>query len=279
MGVFMRLLSVTALCAFLVGCSGSSLEGQIVDGMTNQPRADVRLVARTTSKDAGLTCKTFEGTSDASGNFKIAGLCGGIPYEVKAVDETLWLAEFGGVPAEGLSDPQTLKAWRAPAGDGVYRMSGDKLTLLRTGGDVRTTIALNGGADLKYPSEIPKAVPVVSADDYLVMSGAEVIAKTNFYPLYKAFDAEVGTEDAPSKLTAWFAGVEFDADWAPTDVGSRTPNKDETAKTESGKRVVAYVKGSALPAHRYGAFKEGDRRMHVVDFGGEFTAPSRPAAP
>ena len=272
----MRNLVLFTSLLIQTACGGVTLEGQILDGMTNAPRADLRMVARTTAKDAGMTCQVFEGTTDASGNFTISGLCPGLSYEVNPVDETLWFPEFGGVPSTGTDGPKTIKAWRAPSGDGVYRLSGDTLSMIRTSADVQTTIALNGGGDLRYPSEIPAKVEVIGPDDFLVLAGSDAIAKTNFYPLYKAWEVGVGTEAAPSKLTAWFAGTQFDADGNPTVVGSKAPNKDHTTKKERDPKAVAYIRGSALEAHRYSVFKDGDRRMHILDFGKPFVAPERP---
>ncbi|MBT3219791.1 MAG: hypothetical protein HN348_11935 [Proteobacteria bacterium] len=271
-----RILPVGAL-VFAIGC-GSSFEGQVVDAMTNKPRGGLRLIAKALSPDVGMTCMTFEGTTDDAGNFSISGLCtGSTGYEITPVKETVWLADFNGVPEGGLQGSTTIQSWRAPTGDGIFSLVDDRLNALRTGGDFMTTISLEKGTDINYPSEIPEEVLVIEPGQYFVLAGADVINKTTIYPLFYAENIAVGTPEANQSISKWFAGKKFTGENEYEDVGSVAPDPAKTIKKETADRKVWYISPEALPAGRYGVYKDGDRRMYILDFQKPFVAPAAPA--
>lgn len=259
--------SALFLFAALVGCSSPSAKGTLVDGMTGKPIAEMRLVANATGT-VGLTCTTFEATTDASGAFSFDTLCSGTTYLIAPADENLWLAEIDEIPDGGAANLE-LKAWRAPKGSGMYRLSGDTLAAIKTSADIKSEPIWNNATEMaQYPSTLPKSPVGIGPDDHLVLVGEGSVAGTRYHPLIESPERKFGSDKTTIiTMQPWsYIGVAFTSD---TEFERKTaaPDAAKILTKTKGDRTVSWMKGDALPAGRYAVHKEKDGRTTVLDFG------------
>lgn len=261
-----RLLAAT-LSLLLSACGGTTVEGKVVDGMTGEPIGGYKIVAKATSEDASLTCQFKEAEVAEDGTFKLLDLCGGTPYHLEPDREDVWLAEVNEVPDGGFGGPTELKAWRAPKGPGLYKLSGGEIEPLQTAADVKREQIRGTETKVRYPSTVPNKVPLVAPGDHLVLVGKGTIEETKLFPLIKSGERVFG--DAGTKVTMqpWvYVGVEFQDDKTFEEVEAEIDSSKFLEKSKDS-RMARWIPGSAVKEGRYAALKEGDRRMYILDFG------------
>lgn len=246
------------------GCSSPTASGTIVDGMTGEPIANTRLVANAKGP-AGMTCQTFDATTNEQGAFEFKGLCDG-EYGLKLDDENLWMAEVDTIP-DGGAENLDIKVWRAPAGAGLYRLSGGEIESIRAAGDIMKE-KIKGTDELAhYPANIPNRVPVIGPDDHLVIVGKSAVEQTRIDPLVPSGPRIFGDDEVEVKMDAWsYIGIQFTDD---TTFERLTATIDESKllTKEKGDRVTRYIPGSAIPAGRYVAWRPEGRGLVILDFG------------
>ncbi|MEZ4321973.1 MAG: carboxypeptidase-like regulatory domain-containing protein [Myxococcota bacterium] len=261
-------VALTCLALSLVtGCSNPTAKGTLTDGISGKPIAEMRLIASATGA-ASMTCSAFEATTDASGAFTFDKLCAGTGYSLKAENENLWLADVDAIP-DGGAENLDVKAWQAPKGSGLYRLTGDTLQSIRTSADIKSEPIWNSDTEkVFYPATLPKEPVRIEATDYLVLVGEGAVEKTKYYPLIPSGERKFGSNKTTIiTMDPWsYIGMEFTSDEqferkeaAPTESGVVTKAK--------GDRNVAWVKGDALPPGRYAVHRENDSRTTVLDFG------------
>lgn len=273
------------LLVLLGACSPSgSFQGKLLDPVTNQPRAEVRLVAKATS-GGDVTCQSREATTGADGSFTITQTCADHSYVLTSGDETLILDGdlkiTGGEPA---ASAREIFAWRAPKGDGVYVVVGDTITEVRKSADVYWEPVFPDASDPKtyekarYASEVPKVVPRVPDGGHLAIAGEDNVKDLYLRPLIAA---EGGIKfprpdkDPGSSYTisdASWVGLNFKTKTisGPADLEKVEPVADANkVKDLKGKgwstRMIA---ADALPPGRYAVLSEFSSRMYIVDLGG-----------
>jgi len=259
-------LSVLALSA-IVGCTSPTAKGTLVDGITGKPIAEMRLIATATS-GTSMTCSAFEATTDATGAFSYDALCSGTGYGLKAENENLWLAEVDSIP-DGGADGLEVKAWRAPKGSGMFRLTGDELESIRSSADIKSEPVWNSDTEkVEYPATVPKKPVVIGPDDYLVLVGESAVTKTKYYPLIKSGERKFGSSKTSIiTMEPWsYIGIEFTSD-TEFERKESSPKDGSVTNKQKGDRNVSWVKGDALPAGRYAVHREGDGRTTVLDFG------------
>lgn len=258
---------VAVAFASLVACNPTgTFEGRLLDPLSNAPRAGVKVLARA-AQGADLTCQVREAKSDENGVFRILETCPNTEYAIDLGDDTLVIADSpkiaGGVVATGAVD---LVAWRAPAGAGVYKLSGDTLNGVRSFSDVGTETILGTTEKVRYPTKKPiSGLPQVGSGSWLVLAGQETIDRLAFVPLeedtgVRAFENGVTIESHVYFGTKFTSDTEF----------ARTEAKVDTSKVanvSTAGRAVRYIPSDALPEGRYGLLAADDTRAYVIDFG------------
>ena len=256
------------MCVVMVlatGCGGGNAEGVLTDAISGEGIAEMRMIARATSPDASLTCKTFEGTTDASGAFTITGLCGGTAYELSTADDQLWMPDAEPVPDGGAAG-LALQAWVASEGSGVYKLSGRTLSGVRSASDLKRETLIDSEEQVAYPSRIPGKVELIAEGEHLVLLGKNTIANQEIAPLIRTGERKFAGEIT---MQPWsFIGVKFTDDTAVEKV---TASVDAGKMTEkSGEdRAARYIAHDALPAGRYAGYDPKKDRgvVTIVDFG------------
>lgn len=271
----------------VVGCSGVSLEGTLVDGLTGAPVPGPKtLTAKATTPDTSMGCQFLTGEVGADGHFSVPGLCGGTAYELVLDDDDWWLADGAAVPEGGWPGRHELQAWRVPKGAGLYVRSADgELTELKTAADWKSEKLLESDTKVRYPSEvIDEHVALLKAGDHLVMVGRNVVDEMKFLAVVpsgpRRFDGGKGPAGNPYTINmqAWmYLSTRFVDD---THVEAVTVAVDEgkAVSKEHAARVVKWLPAQAFANGRYAAMRDKDRRMYLFDVGEKMPAPA-PAAP
>lgn len=270
----MRLTLVPLLLALAACAPGGSFSGTIVDGFTGQPRGDLRVIAKTEAA-TDMTCAAKEATTDASGNFSIPKLCADNDYNLTVNDESLMLEGAPVVDGGAKTLGVQIKAWRAPNGDGIYVLSNDELSMVRTFSDIKYEVKIDDPSmKVAYPEMKPTGkVRTVNPGDYFAISGKSNVDRLQWRPLL----ADTGKRtfvDGSIADHVW-VGVKFtsDTEWEKMEV-SVDPSKIKVVT--AGDRIVHYIPHDALPEGRYALYGESDKRMFIVDMGRSF-APEAPA--
>ena len=266
--------SIPALFALtLIGCDfGGSYEGVLVDGMTGQPRTGFKVLARAALPD--LTCQVREADVGPDGHFLIDQTCPDGDYTLGLSEESLFLDGPANIKGgEASTGPVTLKVWRAPTGSGLYKLSDDKLTAIRTFADVESATLWGTDTVVRYPSKKPLKLATsqtLAPGEHLIIAGQGSIDKMKVFPLIddtgtrKFKGAEEGVFTNIAEHT--YIGVRFDASGAATaETAAFDPAK--VTKVGSGDNVFSYVDADALPAGRYAVLGDKDKRVFVLDFG------------
>lgn len=268
------LLSLTVACS-----SAGSFEGKLVDGMTGQPRADLVVLGKAPDS-TDLACQIVEGKTDANGAFTFPKTCKGASYTIEVKDKTLLLADApkveGGVKSTG---PVEIKAWRAPAGDGISTLKDDKLgnvasrSVLKRDEKVKGTqmVALFTKEKFKTPSTIEDG-------GYLVISGKDLNGKLKIEPIVPA--PGVVTFDSGNTLENHvFVGLRFAADGMSAEPVAAQLDAAAVKTLTVGETVVRYIPTSALPNGQYALYAEGDKEALVVQLGKAEAAGTAAAPP
>lgn len=260
-----------------IGCvPAGSFQGKVVHGMTGEPVAGIRILAKATA-DADLTCQVFEATTGEDGTFTVDGLCADVVYNLQTSDKTLLMDGGeevpGGQPATSVVE---LKAWRIP-GQGVFLLANDKLEIQKTVMDIQSKPILDSETErASYPNPRPgeSDFATVGPDQYLVVSGKENVERYQFYPLIESGPRVFGTSKEKEPSEAWvYLGIEFQSDKEFTRKLA-TPDAAAVTSVHVRGHDIRYVKGSAIPAGDYALWAEGERRAYAFRFAaaGERTA-------
>ncbi|MFN7144087.1 MAG: hypothetical protein ACK4YP_09940 [Myxococcota bacterium] len=259
------------VAAVLTACSPEpgAAAGRLVDARTDAPvpDAEVRLVP---SNDA---CPTVPVKTDAEGRWSASGLCGEAAWTVTPGDTGWYLPEP--VPA---GPDALLRVYRAPPDPGVYTIAGVTVTPLVTHTVLDTVRILDGTDEVRFPVEIPGALPRIHGDAALLLVG-DVLPDLAFAPLVPSPERRwFGTKAAPRAVDPWvYLGVHFSSDTA----WERVPAPLDTTKltTVGGPRPLRYVPGDALPPGRYALPTADGARAFLVDFGAADPGPPPSTAP
>jgi hypothetical protein len=265
----------------LLACSGTPLEGRVVDGLTGQPLPDFSLMAKAT-ESTGMGCTAFSAKTDAEGRFRIDNACA-VPYAltpVKADDVDVWFADGDQVPA-GRGGAVEVQAWRTPTAPGVYRLAGGEYEPLRTASDLKTRDLSGVAEKVSFPAKLPEKIPLVAPGDQLVLVGKENVEAIAPAPLLASRDVVYKERDIDITQKDWvYLGIRVNP--GPPPVVEQVGARFDPAKVRSvakGERNVAFVSSDALAAGRYALSKPGDKRIYVVDFGAAQPPPAAPPAP
>lgn len=148
----------------LLACSpepGTSA-GRVVDARSGAPVAGVEL-RFSVRADA---CPATTATTDADGRFSVANLCGQGHWTIAPVDPAWYL------PEPATAGPEvTLRAWRAPEAPGVYTIAAGVPTPLVTQTVLDVVRVFDTGREVRFPVEIPGAVPRIDGDVALLVVG------------------------------------------------------------------------------------------------------------
>jgi len=250
--------------------AGGSYSGTLVDGLSGAPRSGEGLRAIAKASDTSdLTCSAKAGDVDANGAFTIADLCGPDTYVLSLTDENLLIEEPPTIAGSDKIAGASLKVWRAPSGDGIYLMSKDDLTMVRTFTDVKYETKVDDPTmKVAYPYMKPTGkVKTVLPGDFFVISGKSNTDRLKRRPII----ADPGKRTfADGAITdhVW-VGVKFnsDTDWQPVEAQL---DASKVKEVKSGDRIVQYMPSDALPEGRYALYGDDDKRMFIVDFGKSF---------
>lgn len=260
------LFSLLPLTFSLVACSvGGTLSGTLTDAVNGKPRTGVRVIAKAEG-DADLTCQLQEADVDATGSFTLPKLCSGVQYKVTLSDEGLILADVPLVDGSAPTTTLALQAWRAPKGKGLFILTDDGLSDVRTFTEIKQEVSVNDpNLKVTYPYMKPtKLSYVVEPGSFLVVSGKTNIETHKYLPLIA--DPGKRTFQAGSIENHAWAGVRFtsETEWEPVTV---TMDAAKVKQVEVGERIVQYIAHDAMPEGRYAIFGDDDTRMYIVDFG------------
>lgn len=267
--------SMLGLIAGLAACSSNSADGQLIDAMTGEGIAGVRIIATAQDPTASITCTSFEAETDEAGAFRITGLCGGT-YGLKTADDTLWLADIDTVPDGGAADLK-LQVWRAPPGSGIYRLSDGKLEPLRTSSDLSKDRLWGTDETLMWPAKVPSKAPVIGPGDHLVQVGKDTLEQTRIAPLIPSGPRWLGEGSERYQMSnVSFIGARFEGD--DLERVEATVDSAKVVTREKGDRAARFVPGSALPAGRYALYRDKGRTVTIVDFGSTQQPAEEPVA-
>jgi hypothetical protein len=245
--------------------------GTVVDGLTAEPLASTRVLAQSVDTP-DLTCKVRETTTGPDGAFQLDGLCGGATYTLSLGDKTLMLDKILTVDSTSTAEtPHALVGWRAPSGTGLYRLSDDTLSPLRSFSDVATETLLGTQEVVRYPKLKPVRVATLKKGEHLVMAGAEHADGMELVPLVadegkRRFAGEISIEDHV------YIGLRFasDTEWERVEAEVATSGVREV---DNGEKKVRYVAADAVAPGRYAVLGKDDNQTYVFDFGaGQATA-------
>ena len=286
------LLPALAL-ALATGCN-PTVKGTLVDGITGQPipgkAADagedvqaLRIVAEAvtvgengaleSNPNSGMTCMNKGSEVGADGSFEIADIClGTTAYKVTLSDKNLFLGDVDffdmGMDAKA---PLTIKAWRAPNGNGLNVLSGNDLKPVRSRSKVRAeTIKGTEAEKVYYPESLPKSTPLVKKGEYLVISGSNY-TEFKMAPVINnpavEFKVEEGMESGP-KMQAWsYIGTTFTDD-VTFERNTTSLDEGKVITVENRGHIVKFVPPEAIsPQGRQAFWKEGSDSAFIVDIG------------
>ncbi|MDP2316059.1 MAG: carboxypeptidase-like regulatory domain-containing protein [Pseudomonadota bacterium] len=243
----------------LLGCAPEpgTASGRVLDARSGAPLAGVEL-----QLTASKTCPPIATTTDADGRYRAAALCGQATWTVAPTDPRWYLSE-----AVAAAPDADLRVWRAPETPGVYTVSGVDLTPLVTNTVLDVVRVFGTEQEVRFPVEIPGALPRIDADTALVVVG-DVLGETpQFESLVPSPERRwFGTKEAPQPVDPWvFLGVRFRSD---TEF-ERVPTKLDPKGIErvGGARHVQYIGGAALEPGRYALVTADGSRAFLLDFG------------
>lgn len=273
----MRSITTAVVLLLATGCGSSGFQGTVVDGITGQPLPNFKMIAKADA-EVGLTCLTFEGTSGADGTFTVDGACvGETSYTLQPDDASYWLAETSSV-AKGTDGAVTVKAWRTGGKSAnLYHLRPDGVGTLPTGSDMTEETILDTAEKVKYPKSLPSKTPLVGPGEYIVLNGQETIDKMKFAPLIHSGPRNFGMGDEPVEITNpwWYVGVEFtsDTEFARKEV---TIDESKVVTHSHDGMAVKWIPAEAFGVSHMAVWRDGGRRMYIVD---TMEAHKKPAPP
>ncbi len=264
-------LWMVALLAILAACTKpGSFQGRLVDGLTGQPIAGARLLAKAPDS-LDLTCQVFEATTGEDGSFTFAKTCPDTRYRIESTDETLLLADMEPFDGGAQQPPVVeVKAWRGAKGGGLYIVEDGKVNRVPTSADISRKTILDSDEEVLYPAAIPGTIHRVKPGSYLLVATEGSIKKLEFFPLIQDENKRrFGTRKEWTTLDPWwYVGVKFESDTKFERVAAEMDASKVTDVTVQGVQL-RYIEGSALPPGRYAIMGKKDRRMYIIDFGPE----------
>jgi len=268
-----------AFLTILAGCSSTTVEGRIVDGMLGTPAGGFKLIASATAEDAGMSCQFMEAEVAEDGTFALEKLCLGSAYKLKADRDEVWLADVDEVPDGGFPAEVELKVWRAPSGSGLYVSSAAGLEPLKTVSDVARETIRGTDVQVRYPEIVPNKIRRIGPEEHLLIIGQGTIENTKILPLIPSGERVFGDDSVRVTMEPWpYVGVEFEDD-TTYELRTTTFDAAKVLDKEKGDRVARWIAGDAVAAGRYAALKDDDRRMYIVEFGpGAAKAPDEASA-
>ncbi len=263
----MNRITAASLALVLIGCMPvGSYQGQLVDAITGEPLADVRVLAKSEPMSSDMTCQTFDALTGPEGHFTIQGLCASDSYTLTAGLPSQVLEGVASIDGSvQATEVITTKMWRAP-GAGVYILDGSKWDKLSTASDVETKNILDSEEKVHYPAKLPLTFSTLGDGQYLMLSGDRNIDKLGFYPLIESEERTFGTKDEPDKDEPWtYIGIAFSSD---TEFERKTakPDAAKVLEIEQGETHVVYIGKDALPAGQYALWEQDGRRMYAIEF-------------
>jgi hypothetical protein len=257
-----RSLVVTLLVA---GCATASYDGTAVDGMTGEPLAELRLVAKATGPVA-LACTRYEATTGADGRFKFEEMCTGTGYAISAVDSEFWIPEAVEVP-DGGAQGAKLEVWLAPESTGMYMLVDGELELLRSNADLKKLQIFESEEMVQYPGTVPSAPPLIPTGSYVVFLGAETYEKMAIVPLAKDGKRKFGNKDSWTTMEPWwYIGTRFTSDTEYERITAKIDDSKLISKVGED-RAARYLPAAAFEVGRYALIEKGNRRITIVDIG------------
>ncbi len=265
----MKLMYVAFAC-LLSGCQETTAVGLVLDGMTEQPMAGLRVLAKATGP-TDLSCQVLETSSDDQGQFLFNNPCPDTSYALVSGDKTVFLAGSptftGGVPTEA---QLTLRAWRSPPGNGVYVLKGTEIFTMRTASRV-SELPLWKSRDetVLYPDTIPSKLPSIGEQDYLILSGVKAIKRLEILPLIRhEKKLRFGSRNHKIDMDPWsYIGRHFTSKEKHEAVATQLDDS-QVLKVIEEKRALMYIPGTALPSGIYALIGPGDKRVYLFEIKG-----------
>jgi hypothetical protein len=255
------LIFISALSCACGGAGGYS--GVLVSGMDEAGLEGVRLVAKASPPSADMTCQVRETTTGPSGAFSFADFCRDQAYTLTLPDKTLHLSGANTVSGGEQTAPGRHSAWRGPDGQGIFRLTADKVQPLPTFSDVVRDEAVDGTPVL-YPDMKPTGkVLTISAGEYLVIAGKKWVKAQRLQPLVSVSGRQrlsSGTITDHVYIGVGFKGTKPEAVTVAVD-------ESKTKEVLIRGKGVRYIAHDAVPAGRYALMGEADARVTILDFG------------
>ena len=269
--------AVFPLIALLTACTvGGNVTGKVIDPMTSQPRANLRIIAKANPESPDPQCQMKDGMTGDDGSFTIQGTCPNTSYDLVLKDETLLIAGDSKAAGGSPVGPLTLEAWRAPASTGVFVLKNDKLTSIKTAADIDKETITGTTETVYYPTMTPNKVPLIDEGSYLVVSGKDLVQGLTFQPLI-VHQGKVrfatGADTYVDIPDQGFIGTTFTSDTEFQRVAAQVDSAKAKDVTQ-GEKVYRYYAADSLPEGRYVLMRAGDKRVYIFDFGKAGAAPA-----
>ena len=259
-----KTFSILMVLSQVVACGGSSgYSGTLVDGMDGTGVADVRIVAKSSPPSSDLTCRVRETKSGSDGQFRFDDLCRNQGYIMSLPAATLHLSGTNTIGGSETIKDGKHQVWQAPDGQGVYRLSDDRVQPLPTFADVIRDQTPDGKSVI-YPSLKPTgSVITIGKGQYLIVSGKNWIKRQKLYPLI----LDSGRRRLASGIITDHVFV--GSSWVKDQLVTSKAQIDDSKVTDvlirgEGVRFFAH---DSVPAGRYALLGEDDARLTIVDFG------------
>jgi hypothetical protein len=268
--IYARIGQISVAVGALTACSSGPVEGTLVDVLAGKPLtpgAPLELVADAEGTGARLTCQKVVSSVAPDGSFALDGLCGDTDYRLRLTDGALWLAEADRVAA-GATGPLTLDVWRSPNDVGVFELTSEGAVVgLGAEASLKEVVVFDTDQRLRCPDALPSRVPSIEAGEFLVLSGADYVAKT-MEPLLPSGSRLFGSAEDPTAMSPWYyIGVLLTSD---TEYEPRTVAIDDSkvVRQAKGERTLAWIPHDAVPEGTYAIMDTAtNRRMFIVKFG------------
>ena len=266
-----RIFASVSVLALLTACTKGSVSGTITDGLTGEPVAELRVLAKS-DDTADLTCMVLEGTTDATGTFTIEGTCANSTYTLSSADDTRFFEGAqdvaGGEPITG----HAITSYLAPAGKGVYLVKDGELKPQKTYSDVQQATILKTEQVVRYPDTKPKddGWNELPEGAHLLLLGDKNINSLQWQTANES--PEIKFEPDREGIThfslgqPWvYIGIDMQSE---TEFAETEPQVDESkyVAVEGGGRKAVYVPAEALAPGRYALLPdEKARRTYLFE--------------
>jgi hypothetical protein len=248
----------------LSGCAELGYRGVITNGMDGSTMKGVRVVATATPRSTDLTCQVRETTTAEDGSFEFKDLCRDQLYLLDLPEGNLQLSGVSGIKGGEQLAPGEVQAWRSPAGQGVYRLNGEKVQTIPTFSDVSIDANLKGEV-VRYPDLRPTGrVITIEPGMQLVIAGKRNVKDKKFFPLVQ----DTGKRRLKSGTISnhVYFGVKFKSDKEMITVAAPL-NESKVRDVLLQGRPTRYISSDALSPGRYALLADNDERVFIIDFG------------